>query len=305
MSAKQKAYPRRPVYKHAPPSTENDLALMQFLDGGSKEDNIKRLMHEQAKTNGDAGVGDVYRDEAGVVWADREEKLEYAPLLKPSRRHLSDDGEWVDFEATPASGTSSGSSGEGGLRSVATGVDSDLDPRYIVSIAPSVDEVVVPPTPRIVPGPTILAIPTRSRRAAPHLRKPPTYLLDAFVPRSPRSPRSPHSPVSPTTGRTVLKPRPKGKARRIPAPLTIVPPRVAGKCATNSPDVIKMEAAARNAFVLDSFAPAPALVVPVESNSPMERGVVKKKASRMNLGKGFLRVMGGGRKESVSKHSCS
>lgn len=116
----------------------------------------------------------------------------------------------------------------------------------------------------------------------PHLRKPASYVTDAFGPRSPHSPhfsqsarsprsprfpRSPHSPsFSPYSGSP--RPRPKGKARRRPSPLTIVPPRVEGMRPTNSPihvqpwllrsvnrAIVERE---RDAFLEESFRDEPA-----------------------------------------------
>ncbi|KAI5995636.1 hypothetical protein EDD15DRAFT_2423690 [Pisolithus albus] len=88
----------------------------QFADGGSMNENVRRVMEAQAKAAGVKGVGDVYRDGEGGIWWDHEEEWEYAHLL--------------------AGGSEAGVHERRG--SVST-QDSDLDPHYIVHPADHLD----------------------------------------------------------------------------------------------------------------------------------------------------------------------
>lgn len=62
-----------------PLSTAHDLALMQFFAGGSMENNVRMLMAARAHEGG--GVEDVFRDEKGRIWIDKDEEMECAHLL--------------------------------------------------------------------------------------------------------------------------------------------------------------------------------------------------------------------------------
>lgn len=68
-----------------PPSLATELALMQFLGGGSAESNVKHFVEQHSN--------EVYRDSSGRVWLDRDEQLEYAHLLNNSDA----DEDWVSF----------------------------------------------------------------------------------------------------------------------------------------------------------------------------------------------------------------
>ncbi|CCM02668.1 uncharacterized protein FIBRA_04773 [Fibroporia radiculosa] len=143
------------------------------------------------------------------------------------------------------------------------------------------------------PGMSVLALPSRHRRAAPHLRKP-EFLLDVFpVPES--APQS----------------QPSSKARRRPAPLTLTPPSPASKRPMNPLDDTRKD------FINNSFAPtpAPAPAVPVRApasphhrSRPAEQPLVpairvesrSAAARKIALGgkpslgmRGLLKVMGG------------
>ena len=131
---KPKPKPKSKKVKYAhlrPPPLANDLALMQFVDGGNVESNVKRVMDARAKVTANGGVGDVYRDGDGGIWWDEDEEWEYAHLLGvdtdkgKGKDEGEDKGEWVQF-------------GEVERRESVTTVstaqsrDSDLDKGYIV-----------------------------------------------------------------------------------------------------------------------------------------------------------------------------
>ncbi|KAJ7601140.1 hypothetical protein C8J56DRAFT_1020054 [Mycena floridula] len=85
-----------------PPTLDNELLLLQFMDGGSLERNMKRVMAKEAKRaakNASAAaerpVGDAHRDGNGGLWRDRDEEMEYVPLLAPA----TEDEGWVQFDA--------------------------------------------------------------------------------------------------------------------------------------------------------------------------------------------------------------
>ncbi|EAU90427.1 hypothetical protein CC1G_00811 [Coprinopsis cinerea okayama7 len=262
-SQKKKVY--GPLVR-APPTLQNELALMQFADGGRMEDHIHRTM-----TGADGAVGDVYRDGKGGIWWDREEQMEYRGLLVPSEgsdkveTEWEDDKEpttWVQFQSSPVAQVEIvGRSSEDTLvepepalkqkgkeivferresASTLSSQDSDLDPTYMMQTEQSPayhDERVLDFDLRASSNATetlkannaaskrngmILCLPARPFRAAKHLRKP-EYMVDlqAFgvIPKSPKSPKSPR--FSTSFGPAV--PKPKGKARRRPAPLKISP----------------------------------------------------------------------------------
>lgn len=223
------------------------------------ESSIKRVMDAQAKAAANGGVGDVYRDGEGGIWWDADEEWEYAHLLggEGQAGGNGDKEEWVQF----------GEDGKEIVRreSVTTvsTQDSDLDMRYIVQPIEESDDLLalgsslashtLPTTTTTTkPGTSILGVP---HRPAKHLRKA-EYIVDiAFTcPRTPTTPKSPKSPRSPrffTAGSCGSKPR--GAARRRPAPLKLSPPSPAYKRPSNSP----ASSSARRDFLESSFAPSP------------------------------------------------
>lgn len=361
--SKETVYPRRPRAKRCdippPLPMENQLALLQFIDGGNREENINQFMQEKATCNGEVAIDAPYRDEEGTVWADAAEKMEYEPLIDEKIRRWDEVGidEWVDFDATsPAAGSNRTATGRS--VTVPSTVDLDLDPRYLMAVDSALDNPVIdvpallsPHTPTsppsstpticIKPGLSILAVPTRSRRTAPHLNNAPSYIINAnafgtYSPRSPhaaRSPRSSQFPRSPRSPRfsphacgnltSNARSRPRGKPRKIPAPLKIVPTRLEGTTATSSPLPTQVQPwlmrpvmnaaaiqAARDEFVDGSFRPAP-IAGPVGKPMGMvmnegdkkERKIrgLKGKASKMNPGgggmRGLFKAVGRGAKE--------
>ncbi|KIJ65448.1 hypothetical protein HYDPIDRAFT_110518 [Hydnomerulius pinastri MD-312] len=250
---------KKAKYAMRPAPLANDLAMMQFADGGSMEDNIKRVMEAQAKAAGGHGVGDVYRDGEGGVWWDQEEEWEYAHLLAEGEEgatHGTGDLQWVTFGGDSSPSAPFGGAGEERRGSVST-QDSDLDPRYIVQPTDQLDAddlavfgSALAPLATRKPAMSVLALPARPRRAAKHLRKP-DFLVDVAFSRIPVSPKSPKFATSTFMGAGVSKP--KGKARRRPAPLKLTPPGPALKRPTNSPvDTDKV----RKDFLDASFEPA-------------------------------------------------
>jgi hypothetical protein len=239
---------------HRPAPLANDLALMQFADGGHIDSHIKRVMEAQAKAAAVGGVGDVYRDGQGGIWWDVEEEWEYAHLLGGEEQVGVD--EWIQFgEDKKALAEADEEIRRGSVSTIST-QDSDLDVRYVVQPAEELDDLAafgsaLASMSLQKPGMSVLSLPPHPRRAAKHMRKP-EYLLDIAFPRNPGSPTSPRLYASPCSSPT--KAKPKGKARRRPAPLKLSPPRSAGKCPHNSPvdpEIVRKD------FLENSFAPSP------------------------------------------------
>ncbi|KIK99134.1 hypothetical protein PAXRUDRAFT_132718 [Paxillus rubicundulus Ve08.2h10] len=253
---------KRAKYARRPAPLANELALMQFADGGNMDDNIRRVMEAQAKAAGGTGVADVYRDGEGGIWWDQEEEWEYAHLLaegEEGNAHATGELQWVTFGGGDSSPSVGDNAGEERRGSVST-QDSDLDPRYIVQPTDQLDAddlavfgSALAPLATRKPAMSVLSLPARPRRAAKHLRKP-DFLVDVAFSRIPISPKSPKFASSTFMGAGVSKP--KGNARRRPAPLKLSPPSPALKRPTNSPvDADKV----RKDFLDASFEP----VVPV------------------------------------------
>ncbi|RXW24808.1 hypothetical protein EST38_g1013 [Candolleomyces aberdarensis] len=215
----------------APPTLANELALMQFADGGKMEDHIKRKM-----TTESGAVGDVYRDGKGGVWWDRDEELEYRGLLADSDSGSPTDEKrntkgWVKFTSSP---TNEVTLERRDSATSNTTLDSDLDPAYMMQVedAPAYRcEPMVnfdaPESPRahapIKPGASVLCLPSRPFRAAKHLRKP-EFMTDmqAFGLVMSSLPKSPRSPLFPTHISNSPETSPR-RPRKRPAPLKIAP----------------------------------------------------------------------------------
>ncbi|KAF8166626.1 hypothetical protein K438DRAFT_1730731 [Mycena galopus ATCC 62051] len=230
---------KKAQYKFVRPAPlANELAMMQFADGGSLESHAKRVMAHQAKSAGPGvGVGEIFRDGNGGLWWDEDEEWEYAHLLAGEERLVAgaNDMQWVQFDEQDKENDELERRG-----SVST-QDSDLDARYLVQ--PAEDEEMVNFVPLTLrrPGMSVLALPSRPRRAAKHLHKP-EFLVDAAF-GAPRSPK--FTPPS----------KPKGSARRRPAPLNFKLVRMAAPAVVPTGDV-------RKDFLASSFAPAPATAPP-------------------------------------------
>ncbi|KAI6001104.1 hypothetical protein F5J12DRAFT_921984 [Pisolithus orientalis] len=258
VAATSAAIMKRKKAKYAamrPPPLANELALMQFADGGSTNDNVRRLMEAQAKAAGGIGVSDVYRDGEGGIWWDREEEWEYAHLLAGGSEmgaHGTGELQWVTFggESSPSA---LGIDGEERRGSVST-QDSDLDPHYIVQPTDhlDVDDLAtfgsaMPPLDLRKPAMSVLALPSRPRRTAKHLRKP-DYLVDVAFSRVSLSPRSPKFGSSAFTGKI----KSDRKARKRPAPLKLMPSSPPLKKPSNSPGELDR---GRREFLSSSFEP--------------------------------------------------
>lgn len=281
-----------------PAPLQNELALAQMMDGGKIDDHVRQFNRAEAKAAGAVkvngqlvGVGDVWRDEQGGIWRDQEEEWEFTHLLGGDDDVCMGEVQWVDF------------SSEANRVSLST-KDSDLSPRYAMNVeTDAYDDLAAfgdaaMPTSPCKPGMSVLAIPARSRRTAKHLRKP-EYLLDVFpIPRSPVKSVGPRSPLSPRFATFHIAPRPKGKARRRPAPLnlTLITPGPQG--ATNPADADQ----GRDEFLQDSFAPRPrlhtrpshsrqAMIFHPTNTTPASPQKLATKSSIMNM-KGFFKTMG-------------
>ena len=260
---------KKAKYAMRPPPLANELALMQFADGGSMDDNIKRIIEAQTKATGAVGLADVYRDGEGGIWLDQDEEWEYTHLLAEgdeSRPRAAGDLQWVTFGSNTLPSTAC-IPGDERRDSVST-QDSDLDPKYIVQSGDLLDGgdlalfgSAIVPLVTLKPSMSVLSLPSRPRRAAKHLRKP-DFLVDVAFSRLHASPKSPKFPISPDAGVGMKKP--KGKARRRPAPLKLSPPSPAFKRPTNSPiDPEKL----RQDFIEASFKPM-AVSAPVTPTTP-------------------------------------
>jgi len=167
---------------------------MQFVNGGSIDANAKRAMKARESQ---AGVGIIYKDENGHLWWDEDEKYEFAHLL-----------EGKDIDEGLSSCRDSPSQQRSALLATDTAstLASHLGERDIVKLA---EETVYP----VVPGLSVLTVPSRARKSADgaveHLRQP-EFLVDV-VPFGTRLANVGTVPAS----------RPKGKAKRRPAPLKI------------------------------------------------------------------------------------
>ncbi|KAJ6561056.1 hypothetical protein DFH09DRAFT_502145 [Mycena vulgaris] len=255
---------KKAQYKYVrPPPLANELAMMQFADGGSIESHAKRVMAHQAKSAGPGvGVGEVFRDGNGGLWWDEDEEWEFAHLLGGEQQLVAgkDDMQWVQFDnqdkENEVATALAGLAGEERRGSVST-QDSDLDARYLVQ--PADDEQMVDFVPLTLrrPGMSVLALPARPRRAAKHLHKP-EFLLDAAF-GAPRSPKF------------AAAPKPKGSARRRPAPLKL------GRTVAHGAPAPLRTADVRNDFLAASFAPplpptptpAPPPLSPLSPTSPV------------------------------------
>lgn len=241
---------------------------MQFTDGGDLDRNIKRIMEAQAKAANAVCLADVYRDGEGGIWWDQDEEWEYAHLLaEGGGSHPQATGDWVTFGGNMSPSAVSAPA-EDRRGSVST-QDSDLDPKYVVQPIDSLDgddlalfgSAVVPLSTRKPPV-SVLALPSRPRRAAQHLRKP-DFLVDVAFSRPPKSPKSP----------TLSGMKFKGRARRRPAPLKLSPPSPALKRPTNSPiDADKI----RKDFIDASFQPAGLVpATAVSATTPIDARVIE------------------------------
>ncbi|PPQ99557.1 hypothetical protein CVT24_005347 [Panaeolus cyanescens] len=273
-----------------PPPLANELALMQFADGGSMDANIKRVMEAQAKAAAGsrpatAGVADVYRDGNGGVWWDADEEMEYVHLLDgaaPQDVMTDATNNWVQFPNDKENDVPLTEE----RRSSLTSVDSELDPANLMPLpeheptglnAPVNDRVLA--SQRIgAPGMALLSLPARPRREARHLRRA-EFLVDkgAFAPFIPRS------PINVAFDAAKTKPKPRGKARRRPAPLKLVNSAhhtVKVIVATN-PSPVAVDKVRRD-FLDNSFKPLP--LTPVH-NSPVVHLHVAAAASQRSLAK--------------------
>jgi hypothetical protein len=266
-----------------PAPLANDLALMQFADGGNMDANIKRVMEAQAQAAAVGGVGDVYRDGQGGIWWDADEEWEYAHLLGGEEQFGVD--EWVQFgrdEKASAHAAAADEVRRGSVSTVST-QDSDLDACYTMQPAEDHDDDLAAFGSELAsmalqkPGMSVLSLPPRPHRAAKHMRKP-EYLVDiAFQSHnSPSSPNSPRFHVGASSSPTKAKPR--GKARRRPAPLKLTPPSPAAKQAHNIPPIDPEKV--RKDFLENSFTPSPTAA------SPPVRGRQARKASNDSTSSG-------------------
>jgi len=209
-----------------------------------------------------------------------------APISKANDAMAMD---WEDFTTEPCHFPANK---ENERRDSVSSQDSDLDPKYLVTVPEhSLSGFNAPVEDRVLashkiggPGMSILSLPSRPRRKALHLNKA-DFLVDmaAFGPRSPKSSVAIQS----------TKPKPKGQARRRPAPLqlahqaqnAIVVVRRPGQSKT--PNALEGVEKVRKEFIADSFAPIPAAAATKTISrsvaAPPLQQILKTKPSRMNV----------------------
>ena len=307
---------KRAKYAHVrpPPPLANELAMMQFADGGSLESHIKRVMEAQAKATAgsgglNVGIADVYRDEKGGIWWDADEEMEYAHLLDGLDREKAErDAEetfWEDFggqECHSEHTMRGGISFRNGRRpSVSSSVDSDLDPRYLLP-SPEADSY---PTftsgtlnDRVLVSSRVsdenlgaLSLPSRPSRQAPHLFK--SILLgdmEAFGKNVPRYDDALSERVHTGGNAQVVKPT---RRRRLP-PLEIES-RSVSNTAEDELQTLRKE------FIESSFTPpassfltfasnvVPSLEPSSVSGQSSRTGTSKRSSSTLNLRTLFTR----------------
>lgn len=296
--------------KFRPPPLGTELALAQLMDGGKMEDHIARFAQAQAKAGGAVkvngqlvGVGSVWRDGEGGVWRDEDEEWEYAHLLggDESYGYCGSEASWVRFGSE--AGRKSDCMVVDERRESVSTQDSDLHPRFAMHAETDPQDDLagfggnVVPTACVKPGMSVLAMPSRSRRNAKHLRKP-EFLLDVFpVPGSAMTTLLPKSPLSPQFGVASTRHvavRSVGRARHRPTPLKLMPPSPLFLRPSNPADVGDV----RRNFLDGSFAPT----VPSGHRAAgvAETGVIAltdaKESRKPSALKGFLRAFGGRRR---------
>lgn len=184
------AHQKRTLYAQCgalPLPLESEVAVMQFMDGGSRADATARL-------------GATYKDEAGVVYTDEAEARECLPLLFPVENDADD--------ADPF-----------GLSTMRSGISEgfavpSLPPSPLTQTgSPLPAPVQYPPTPKLAAASSPLALLTIPSRGGGSSM--PGYLHTA-----------PPSLPAPFGGLDSLPPpvetnTPRGKRRRRPAPLTL------------------------------------------------------------------------------------
>ena len=292
------------------------------MDGGNIDSHAKRVMEAQAKaaagSGAQVGVGEVYRDANGGIWWDADEEWEYTHLLADtgsstptspiSKANNAMAIDWEDAEPCYFNNLLANKENDPlDRRDSVSSQDSDLDPKYLVTVpehtltgfnAPVEDRVLASHKIGDPGMSSILSLPSRQRRKALHLNKA-EFLVDlaAFGPRSPTK-----SSVTPSS----TKPNPKGRARRRPAPLKLahqsqnaIVVRRPGQVKTPAAAATKREESVaekvRKEFIADSFAPLPATtktkittntntVRPAPPAPPaVPQGIMNKKPSRMNM----------------------
>lgn len=185
------AHQKRALYTKCgalPLPLESEVAVLQFMDGGSREDAAARL-------------GGTYKDEAGVIYTDEAEARECLPLLLP----VESDGDQADLF---------------GLQSTRSGISEgsivpSLPPSPLIQTGlPPLASVQYPPTPKLAAASSplaLLSIPARGGGASVpgYLHTTPPSLPVPFGGLNPKAQLPPPVETS------------RGKRRRRPAPLTL------------------------------------------------------------------------------------
>ena len=278
------------------------------MDGGKIDSHAKTVMEAQAKaaagSGAQHGVADVYRDGNGGIWWDADEEWEYTHLLADtgstptpfsSKANNAMAIDWDDTQPCYFANLLANKENDPlSRRDSVSSQDSDLDPKYLVTVpehtltgfnAPVEDRVLASHKIGDPGMSSILSLPSRPRRKALHLNKA-EFLLDlaAFGPRSPTK----SSLTQPST-----KPHPKGQARRRPAPLKLahqsqnaVVVRRPGQVKTTALESVVEKG--RKEFIADSFAPLPATTKTKTTNTVRSapappQAIMNKKPSRMNM----------------------
>ncbi|KAI0277445.1 hypothetical protein BGY98DRAFT_617853 [Russula aff. rugulosa BPL654] len=187
------AHQKRALYVQCgalPLPLESEVAVMQFMDGGSRADATARL-------------GATYKDESGVVYTDEAEARECLPLLLP----VQNDGDDADLFGLPSA-----------LSGISEGfIVPSLPPSPLIQTSPPLPAPVQhPPTPKLAADSfplALLSIPARGGGTSVpgYLHTAPPSLPVPFGGLNSKAQLTP--PVETNTSR--------GKRRRRPAPLTL------------------------------------------------------------------------------------
>ena len=210
-----------------PSSFANDLAVMQFAEGSSSIDTHANRVMKAPGAASRARVDVVYKDENDHLWRDEDENYDRTHLLEGedvdndmyNYNGNEEVGSWARFGSCRDSPSQQRSAP---LVDMIIGrPSSELDRRKSLSTRGfqlGARNIAEDAAHQVVPGLSLLSVPSRARKAAggavKHPRKP-EFLVDV----------APMGPRSPSIGKTFVDAtsasRPKCKPRRRPPPLKI------------------------------------------------------------------------------------
>ncbi|KAF9525945.1 hypothetical protein CPB83DRAFT_858662 [Crepidotus variabilis] len=267
---------KRAKYAHVrpPPPLANELALMQFADGGKIDSHVQRLMEAQAKAAAgsstmNVGVADVYRDGKGGIWWDEEEEMEYVHLLdgvdKKRAEKQAEEVDWENFEVQQQHKENVVTVGplfDRRRSASVSSMDSEHNPQFLLEAEERPTFTTGTPNDRILASSKIgganmsaLSLPSRPKQLAPHLvRSLAPSEMEAFGEEATLPVRRSLDAIFAETA------RPKGPARRRPSNLTLSPTSGATfNVPISAPHDGRFprSTSLRHEFLQDSFTPPP------------------------------------------------